>query len=182
MIIVLEGPDLAGKSTIAQNLLKYFGEVKGRNVGIIKTSQPDTESPIALFTEYVSQLYQAYSLTVDQPGTIRIFDRLHVGEWVYGPRKRANSQLSWSQLTAIDDMLDSIGAIKVFVDQPNTKLLERYDRRGEEFVSKPELLEIAGHYRQLLDPFSKEAANTHEPSLTRWHRISRVNDLGGLLA
>lgn len=182
MIIVLEGPDLAGKSTIASHLKSFYHDRQHRPVEVIKISQPVESEGIDLFVEYVQQIYGAYTKTVMEPDLVVIFDRLHIGEWVYGPRKRANSKLSWAQIVAIDDMLDSIGAHKVFVSQPIPELMKRFDARGEDFVTKAELTDIAKHYMAILDPYSSPAMEVHrEPTLNRWRVVAKTNDLGAFL-
>ena len=177
MIIVLEGPDLAGKSTIAKELQEHY-ERRNYIAKIVKFSQPEATGPIALFAEYVRSVYLAYSAEFRVPDTVHIFDRLHVGEWIYGPRKRANSQLSWNQLVAIDDMLDAINARKFYVHQTKATLTERFHKRGETFVTPLELLDIADHYRQLLDPLYEPNVGLHiEPKLRSWIPVKTINDV-----
>ena len=70
MIIVLEGPDLAGKSTIAAHLKSYYEDRVKRPVEVIKISQPAEDEPIDLFVKYVQQVYTAYTATVMEPDLV----------------------------------------------------------------------------------------------------------------
>lgn len=150
-IFVLEGPDFAGKSSHAESIASRL--VGGSD---IIHNGPDKEyPPERLFAKYVTQV--AHAINSDRH---TIFDRLHVGELIYGPAYRNESRLSFYQIRAIDDMLDDVGAVKVFVDAEDVDLVSRFrGERGDDLVKDEEtLLKIAKSYRVLLDP--------HEPDPT----------------
>jgi len=139
LIVVLEGPDFAGKSTIANRLVSRFGgEV--RWVG-----QPPQASEVLDF--YLDMIHEAAS-----QGTLTVFDRMHVSELVYGPLFRGVSRLPIHEADQIETELETCGAIKVHVDAPDSVLTERLrGPRGDQMVqSEDRLLDVAHAYRSLL--------------------------------
>lgn len=149
MIIVVEGPDFAGKSTLVKKLEKHH-KSKGRTVNVVHTTQPDPEDHLPLFVRYVDDI--KYAIEVQGDDGVVIFDRLHIGEAIYGPRYRGESRISELQMEVLDQLLTDIGALKVFVDTADADLLHRFrGDRGEDFVKDEDaLLQIADEYRQLL--------------------------------
>lgn len=140
MLIIVEGPDCAGKTTLverlAEQLVKREGELlELRHCGPLR--KPALEEYELRLDDYV-------------PGTDRniIYDRFHLGEAIYGPLKRGESQMTREMWLHIELNLASKGALLVLVDTDNETLLERAASRGEDFVSPAELLEVADVYRR----------------------------------
>lgn len=149
MIIVVEGPDFAGKTTLVKKLEKHH-KSKGRTVSVVHTTQPDPDTKLPLFVQYVDDI--KYAINMQGDDGVVIFDRLHIGEAIYGPKYRGTSQISELQMEVLDQLLTDIGALKVFVDTPDPDLLHRFrGERGEDFVTDEQsLLDIAEEYRNLL--------------------------------
>jgi len=94
---------------------------------------------------------------------LTVFDRLHIGELVYGPVFRGKSRLSTADVSTLESQLDGLGALKLYVDCADEVLLSRMQGRGDAMVKSPaQLLELAHAYREL---FSKE--NT----LSSWRTV-----------
>ena len=151
MIVVLEGPDLAGKSTLASKLeSQHFGAV------IVENGQPPTG--VVLFDHYASQIVEASG----HPN-LTVFDRLHLGELIYGPRYRGSALIDDEQLLVLERLLDQSGALKVHVDAADADLLDRHAERGDDFVtSTSDLIQIAQSYRSLI------GSRRVTPGWTRW--------------
>lgn len=139
MIVVLEGPDFAGKSTTAERLTSLFG-------GDVRwVGQPPASADLVAY--YLDPIRDA----VSRPDLV-VFDRLHISELVYGPIFRGTSRLSRSQAAEIERELDAVGVLKVHIDAPDSLLLERFrGPRGDDMVAdERRLLEVAHAYRRLL--------------------------------
>lgn len=138
-IIVLEGPDFAGKSTLAARLQTNAAVA-------IRTNGPPPAGDLAQhYADQIAQARRSLSSTV--------FDRLHVGELIYGPEFRGTSRLTDEDLRALETMLDEAGAIRVHVDASDETLLRRFrGPRGDPLIDDEQrLLRIAASYRRLLD-------------------------------
>ena len=86
---VLEGPDFAGKSTMATCLIEYLENRGEKRVDLLHMKQPtDAEQ---------RDLEEHYLRAVARVGALAgaVFDRLYVGELVYGPIYRSGSALAW---------------------------------------------------------------------------------------
>ena len=138
MLIILEGPDGAGKTTLANALSEKLGGVEIRHCG------PLTQPPL---DEYVRDLYDYY---VRGTGDI-IYDRHYMGELIYGPLYRGKSQIDFPTRYAIETFLNMCGALLVHVTNDLKTLRKRCELRGEDFL-KPEDIEHvrAMYYEEML--------------------------------
>lgn len=137
MIIVLEGCDGAGKSTIASELVRQFGEEKS-TVWRKGPFPPDSDP----WTEYVhpaSGLYPCRDWLV-------VMDRWHIGELVYGPLLRGQSRLSAPQRDYIDAFLHHVGAVMVYVTASSAEISRRLDDRGDDFIKAAQVPAISLAY------------------------------------
>lgn len=138
MIIVLEGPDCAGKSTLATNLVGQGGR-------IVANGRPPEVG--RLFDHYAKQI----STAADHFDALTVFDRLHVGELIYGPLFRGGAALDVAQIALLERQLDEARAVKIHVDCDDAVLVDRYRKRGDPLIKSEEiLLENATAYRRLL--------------------------------
>lgn len=118
MLIVLEGPDGAGKSTIAKHLLHML------NPSILLSSGPPGQDPKS---EYLGKLETASRSMVN--GVSVVIDRLHIGELIYGPLLRGGSRLTVHEAYEIDSELWAMNAVAVHVtastEEIHRRLIER---------------------------------------------------------
>ena len=142
MIVVLEGPDCAGKTTLAQRL------AESRRASVIVTNGPPPDG-VALLDHYSSQITRA----IASPNRLTVFDRLHAGELIYGPLFRGQSGLSADDVKLLEQQLDTAGAIKLHIDCSDDTLRARFESRGDKFVNNADqLLHIAQLYRTMCNP------------------------------
>ena len=127
-LIVIEGVDGSGKSTVAQHL----PHTQHVHCGPIK------QSP---WEEYVLPLAE-YDFNVDM-----VCDRLHVGELIYGPIYRGESKLDAAARRFIEMFLDSRGALKVIIAPPLEVVSQRLVERGEDFLQASDLERVWNFYR-----------------------------------
>lgn len=103
MLIVIEGPDGSGKTTIGRrafDLLSEDGSTEIRHFGAPR------KDPLIEYAE----AFDGYT-----PGAGRhlIVDRLHWGELVYGPIFRGETKLGHAGLMAINDLIARLGGVIV---------------------------------------------------------------------
>lgn len=123
MLIVLEGVDGAGKTTLAEAL-------GGRYV---HHSQPKGHP----LEDYERELQ--YHLPEDE---LLVVDRLHWGEMVYGPLYRGESRLGWPGFMHVEMLLQARGAVRVLVGGDPRTIRRRLEERGEDFLRLEHLEEV----------------------------------------
>jgi thymidylate kinase len=140
MLIIVEGPDCAGKTTLVHKVVEILDRrrerVVTRHCGPLKTHP---------LVEY-EQLLNDYS---PGQGVHVVYDRLHLGELIYGPLKRGTSQVTREMHLHIELSLAVQGALLVVVDCDDETLMNRHEDRGDDFISPAELLVVADQYRRL---------------------------------
>lgn len=123
MLIVLEGVDGAGKSTLADRLIHALGDEHLRlHQGPLKGDP---------LKEYEWELGRMYS---PSSGIHIVADRWHVGELVYGPLYRGVSKLTPAMTRHVELYLDKLGAYKVVVSENIHVINKRLKSRGEDFL------------------------------------------------
>lgn len=133
-MLILEGPDGSGKTTLAQELCKAF------NLTYEHSGPPSPEEN--LFRTYQRRLQNA------QPGTV--FDRLFHGEAVYGPLLRGGSRLDEVQLAYLELEATTAGAMVVWCTADPAAL----EGRGDPIYQKlhPNTL-LAGYWGRMQRSF-----------------------------
>ncbi len=115
-IIILEGIDGIGKSTIAQRLVELDG---GRSLHFPHIAKN------RLF-EWLSQMQQALR---DNPGKDVVVDRLHLSELAYGPLVRGEDGLTQFEIWVLEGWLRAHDAYLFLLDGHNQHTLDRFQER-----------------------------------------------------
>jgi hypothetical protein len=139
-VIILEGPDGGGKTTLARHLNEKYGYIT------MKTSQPkDGED---LFISYTKSLLEAV-------GSWRpiVFDRHYLGEPVYGPIMRDADLLGIRGRRLIERLLVSRGVHLVLCLPTWEKLLQAWkDKNGDDYLrTEEQLSKINNAYHRQLE-------------------------------
>lgn len=178
MLIIIEGPDGCGKSTLVQKLIEVIErEQPGEKVERLHR-RPPTTHPLY---EYVTPLLSYRP----QRGHHIICDRWHVGEWVY-PSILARRTLADKALWYYTEMfLASRGALIIYPEYTVDTLVERVTSRGDDMIGVDQLGKIAGAYAFMGDKHITVAtrAGSKAPdalvALARWRETvsERLNHL-----
>lgn len=121
MIIILEGPDGSGKTTLAQQISKQTG------FPIIHRSQPKTEEEkMCMMGEYLQAIKERKNA---------IFDRCWYSEMAYGPVMRDESVITYPEMYELERQLAKSGAMIIHCTGPEAALWMRCQRRGEEYIT-----------------------------------------------
>ena len=120
MIIILEGIDGSGKTTLAQQISHQTG------YPIIHKTQPKDEAEKKLMIgEY---------LQVIRTNKNAIFDRCWYSEMAYGPVMRDTSVITFPQMYELERLAAKSGAMIIHCTGSEAALWQRCQKRGEDYV------------------------------------------------
>lgn len=145
MLIVVEGCDGSGKTTLVKDIEQRMRASSTRCEVVHMGPPSEGQDPFHQYTNAIMD----YS-PLEHLDDMVIFDRLHLGEHVYGPLYRGRSQLSNTQMRIIESLLDARGAVKLMLTAP-TEILEQraFEQRGEDFVQRAHIETIRRAYVDL---------------------------------
>lgn len=121
MIIIIEGADGSGKTTLAEKLAKQTG------FELVHRSQPKTE-------EEKAKMLDMYTTTI-KSGKNMIFDRCWYSEMVYGPIMRDASVISYPKMYELERLLTRRGALLIYCKDTPEILWHRCKTRGEDYIT-----------------------------------------------
>lgn len=135
-ILILEGPDGSGKTTLADALVQR-GWVKNH-------FGPPTSSD--LLHTYAKALYDA---SLSDKNTV--FDRLHLGETVYGPILRNRDLLGEVGIRILLRIINGVGGYVVIAMPPYEVAVANWrNRAGELFKDDAVYRQVYGAYQQIV--------------------------------
>jgi hypothetical protein len=184
MLIAFEGVDCSGKSTLIKHVQKILLQ-RGLISEVVNHGKPAPNAhPL---TEYAGSI-------TSRAGRHLIFDRLHVGEEIYGKLYRDGSRLTLAQRVFIDGLLASYGALLVHVTASPDTVVARCQSRGEDYLKSEDVAwAVEEYHRQTvdrrywitvntdnhdLDDMPSVAMKLVEIAMTRWLTMSPVIELG----
>lgn len=129
MIIILEGPEAAGKTTLANKLAIQTGFT------LIHRDKPKSEEE----KQQMMDMYVKCIADTDK-GKGYIFDRCWYSEMVYGEIMRDKSYINIDQMYHLEDLLTRKGAIIIHCTDDVAELWHRCKIRGEDYITDIETL------------------------------------------
>lgn len=128
-MIILEGCDGTGKTTLAKKLIKDLG------LTYFKKSVPEGDP------------FQDYLKTIGEAEPTYIFDRLYLGERVYPQVKPNRTPMALTKKQLLERLLNAKGAILLLCHGTNDQILETFLSRGEDFITFDEAKKVNSLYR-----------------------------------
>lgn len=136
MIIILEGPDGAGKTTLANRLARQ------NNYSVIHRKQPkSTKEKQNMMSEYLESIKNSNNV---------IFDRCWYSEMVYGPVMRDSSVISYPEMYSLEKELAKHGAIIIYATAQIPVLWQRCLKRGEDYITSSNTFSAICHAYDVL--------------------------------
>jgi len=120
MIIILEGPDGSGKTTLAKKLVAQTG------YAYIHKSYPKTQ-------EEMENMFQEYKELLDQQDNL-IIDRSWFSEMVYGPILRSRSYITMEQALILEQAVAARGGLIIYCTGNIDNLWYNCLSRGEDLI------------------------------------------------
>ena len=158
-IIILEGIDGSGKTTLAAHLKElspWPATIEHR--GPIKTTP---------FEELVSPLFEVGE------DELFIADRWHLSELIYGPIYRNESRIDEETLDQIETVLNYLGATRIIVSPDLPEVSKRLKARGEDFLQP-------GHQRLVHTAYHGLACQLGYVQVPTSDRMTAMTILGGM--
>lgn len=140
-ILVLEGPDGSGKSTIADRVVELTG------ARLVKFDAPDGDRPGGEFERFTRPIKNVVLEGVE----LIVLDRFYYSEFVYGPHFRGGVLGDLGQYARIERFAQQIADVtRVYVDVPWETNSAWLTSRGDESVNVDDLAALRAGYDRLL--------------------------------
>jgi hypothetical protein len=161
-VIILEGCDGSGKTTLAGALMRK----RGFNYNVVKTGPPKPDYDVAV--AYLDAIYAALS-KLDRT----LFDRLHLGEKIYGPLLRGEDRMGKDGLATIERVIAAHDVALVICCPP-------WDALVAGWRSKDDLLKNETQLRHVYDAYLREVERLGITPYD-WTALNAENVLKGLI-
>lgn len=139
MKLIIEGPDLSGKTTAIEKIAKYY------NSGVIiknnfkPRSLEDTE---AIFEQYCKILDMVNEIPDED---LVILDRFYPSQCVYS-YLRGRDEMHSTNMELIEEICFSKDYTYIYLDTDLEILKDRYKQRGDEHIKIDDLLKLKLRY------------------------------------
>lgn len=135
-MLIIEGPDNVGKTTLAKELLRRLWEEKRpytyAHMGLLPPSWDFSWDYVSRMSRFIVQ------------------DRFHLGETVYGPLLCGRNRIDKDTMRWIDGYLRLKGALVVIVSSTATRIESNWDPLREAFTLD-QVLRVNHRYQEIAD-------------------------------
>ena len=137
MIIIIDGPDLSGKTTAINIISKYFNDGF-----VLKNSfkPKNIQSSDAIYNQYWTIFSMCKELDM-----LVILDRSFPSQAVYS-YLRGKGEMQHYEILSLDMWCVKHDVKYIYLDTPVEELERRYDIRGDEHIKKEQLSTIKDRY------------------------------------
>ncbi len=153
-LILLEGCDGGGKSTLADRIIdtfKFLTEDELNPPTAVKIHKGQPTPGLDAFQEYELPL-ERFDLRdlIRSKRDLVVMDRWHAGEMPYGKLYRNHSRLDDAGLLHVEMTLNAVGAVKVLVQPEDVDIIKmRLRNRGEDFLQPQHVDQVHRWYEAL---------------------------------
>lgn len=137
MVIIVTGIDCSGKTTLIEQLSKRMNYEVVRGSSFQLTANKTNDELFKTFLE-LTKLENV------------IFDRFSFCNFVYAPLYEDYSQLTIEQIRLIEQNLPK-GSRIIYLTADKETIIERFNTRGEEYVSEDKIDAILKGYEEVLE-------------------------------
>jgi len=127
-MIILEGCDGTGKTTLAKRLAEDLG------LAYAKKSVPDGDP------------FQDYLKTIGESKSDVVYDRLYMGEEVYPQVKPNRIPLSKGKKHMLERLINSKGGLVILCEATDEQIKHTFETRGEDFITFEEAKRVSLYY------------------------------------
>lgn len=145
MLILLEGSDYSGKSTLAAAIKTAWDDGGSRNAAQVIHTGPPEPPTRCVFQEYEKQLDDRADAVLSQDHLI-ILDRWSCGDRIYGPKYRGFARYTEGGELHTEMALSSLGAVKAICSPPLEVIQDRAKNRGDDYIDIGDLPRIHAAY------------------------------------
>lgn len=125
MIYIIDGPDGAGKSTLAENILAASQCAVLKHFGTPKTPE-EADNYWQIYLEAVESAADGHTV---------IFDRSWYSDLVYGPIMRGKQEMTEAHKNCLEHAVRSVGGgLVIYCTGVQRKLWSRCCMRGETYI------------------------------------------------
>jgi hypothetical protein len=136
MVIIIEGLDKCGKTFLSNYIVENY------EFRYLKCNQPKKGGP-----------YKEYRKIIDgiskEPGDY-VIDRMHLGEFVYGPIYRGKSGLTQEDFKDLENRLIELGTILIYCYDIENNIAKRFKEEKEEFADVKKIKKMLEFYNKIL--------------------------------
>lgn len=150
MLIICEGVDGGGKSTLVQQLVATHA-ARHPHPALVCTTVTHKGQP-----QPGLDAFQEYELPLEEPRMLRmiksrhhlvVMDRWHAGEIIYGQLYRGSSRLTEGGMLHVEMLLSALGALKLLAQPDNpAEVTHRLKERGEDFLRLDHVAQVHAWY------------------------------------
>ena len=161
MIVIVEGPDLSGKTTAIEKLGKKFNS----GFTLKNNFKPRTKEESELIYNHYSEILNLVAAWhMLHPSNLIILDRFYPSQQVYSILRGKDEMKQW-ELLDIERRCKEFNVKLIMLDTPLEELKSRHEHRGDDYIKRGQLEILKERYDKayLQSRLEKMSVNTRNP-------------------